>query len=272
MSKKQYVIFTDLDGTLLDKTTFKPGRANQTLKLCHECNIPVVFVSAKTRAEMEVQRRDLNNTSPFVSENGGGLYIPKDSFDIPLELESCDNYRCFRSNTTIVDLRKTLKDIAKRLGIRVLSFGEMSLRQVMEITGLSRSGAVLAQMREFDEPFQIIDESPKKVRSIIAAINNNGYRYTEGGILHHIMGDFDKGDTLLILKKLYQKVNPEVKFIGLGDAFNDMPMLKIVDSPFLVRHPDGSHEDFPDIDNLIVTDGIGPEGFAEAVEGIISKL
>ena len=52
-----YVIFTDLDGTLLDHDTYEWKEAEPALDLCKKLGVPVVFVSSKTRAEIEVLRR-----------------------------------------------------------------------------------------------------------------------------------------------------------------------------------------------------------------------
>ena len=83
------------------------------------------------------------------------------------------------------------------------------------------------------------------------------------------MGDFDKGETVRRLKDIYLEPGPDIRFIGVGDAFNDLPMLRLVDYPFLVRNVAGDYERAIDIPNLTITEGIGPEGFREAVERFI---
>jgi len=270
MTGHNYAIFTDLDGTLLDKQTFQPGRASNTLKQCQKLNIPVVFVSAKTRAEIEVLRNDLANTSPFVAENGGGLFLPIEQFETPENFIRFDNYWRWQSTSTITDIRIALTEAAKAAKIGIRGFADMTAAEVASLTGLDLAGAKLALMREYDEPFLIVDETTDKLDAIKNEIIKLGYRYTHGGILHHITGQFDKGQTLLILKDLFLKKKPDTKFIGLGDSDNDFPMLRIVDYPFLVRKPDGSYSDNLHFPGLKITNGIGPEGFAEAVESILN--
>ena len=65
LKKTNIVIFTDLDGTLLDARTYDPGVAIEALEKCSLHSIPVIFVSSKTRAEIECLREELNNVSPF---------------------------------------------------------------------------------------------------------------------------------------------------------------------------------------------------------------
>lgn len=81
--KSLIIIFTDLDGTLLD-SRYSFRKALPAIKLIKEKNIPLILCSSKTRSEIELWRKKLNNNHPFISENGGGIFIPKKNskFDI----------------------------------------------------------------------------------------------------------------------------------------------------------------------------------------------
>jgi len=52
-SQPQILIFTDLDGTLLDDQTYDFSPARPALKIIHSRKIPLILVSSKTRAEIE---------------------------------------------------------------------------------------------------------------------------------------------------------------------------------------------------------------------------
>ena len=266
------VIFTDLDGTLLDRRTFSPAPALPTLDKCRYLKIPVVFVSAKSKAEIEPIREMLRNDSPFISENGGGLYLPSEKFKQFEGFSQAGSYWCHRSAQSIDELRRTLLAAARAVSVELKCFFQMTDQEVADLTGLNPREAKLAKDREFDEPFILIDENQNKVTKLKKAIIEAGYRYTTGGSLHHITGDFDKGQAVELLKKLYLDLNPDTRFAGLGDAFNDLPMLKLFDFPFLVRKPDGDYDRTVKLDNLTITKGPGPAGFAEAVDAIIAEI
>ena len=55
--------------------------------------------------------------------------------------------------------------------------------------------------------------------------------------------------------------------VALGDSENDIPMLKIVDFPFLVRKHDGTAIE-TGIEKIVITEAIGPMGFTEAIERV----
>ena len=67
------VIFTDLDGTLIDTETYSYDRALPCIEHLRNQEIPIIFCSAKTRAEQEVYRKELQIKDPFIVENGGAI-------------------------------------------------------------------------------------------------------------------------------------------------------------------------------------------------------
>jgi mannosyl-3-phosphoglycerate phosphatase len=266
------VVFSDIDGTLIDRKTYSPALSLPALNLCREKNIPIVLVSGKTRCEIEKLRSDLEIDSPFISENGGGLYIPDRFFMHAPEYHKVGTYKCICSKESIQVLQEFLHNIANEHNIVIKSFEQLSVDEVSRLTGLDTESARLAKLREFDEPFIIIDETEEKVKTIRESIEKGGFRYNFGGSLHHIMGNFDKGERVRELMKLFRAANAGVKFAACGDAYNDIAMLKHADYAFWV----GAPESAPDKNNfageLIITSERGPKGFAQAIEQLVEKL
>ena len=67
---KDLIIFTDLDGSLLDEETYRASPADSLFGTLNTHGIPVVFNSSKTFPEMLKVRRSMGNHQPFVVENG----------------------------------------------------------------------------------------------------------------------------------------------------------------------------------------------------------
>ena len=55
------LIFTDLDGTLLDYKTYSYKKASKALSLIKKDKIPLIFCTSKTKAEIEYYGKELNN-------------------------------------------------------------------------------------------------------------------------------------------------------------------------------------------------------------------
>ena len=137
------VLFTDLDGSLLDPVTYSFDAANEALSALRASDTPLVLASSKTRAEIEPIRSRLNHPHPFIVENGGGLFIPKGLFDYPLEEASMRGpYLVVELGAPYGRLRAALKEIEQRFRSQLRGFGDMSAEEIADRTGLSHQDAL----------------------------------------------------------------------------------------------------------------------------------
>jgi mannosyl-3-phosphoglycerate phosphatase len=274
MQKTAYklLIFTDLDGTFLDLKTYDAALSLPALRKCERLMIPIVFVSSKTRVEIERLRFEFQSDSAFVSENGCGIFLPKNTHPRPREAKTLKDQWSISMGVPYQLLVKALADAAAAAGARIKGFNDLSEEELIKLTGLSPPAAILAKQREFDEPFYIENDSPAVRERLVREIEKQGLRYSMGGTFHHITGRCDKGDAIVRLKEFYVERYPDIKFAAIGDAPNDLPMLRQVEYPFLVRKPDGSYAEEIVFPGLTITKDIGPAGFEEAVESLISVM
>jgi len=268
---KKLIVFTDLDGTLLDLHTYSFEKALPGLERLRQKEVPLVFCSSKTRKEIEWYRRKMANYHPFIAETGGGIYIPSAYFPFAPEApghtcENADEYLLIRLGARYAVLRSALHDL-KRQGFKVTGFGDMSVEQLMNLTGLDRAEAVMSHAREFDEPF-IFEGSDGERQRLCAAIAEKGLRCARGRFFH-ITGNSDKGRAVALLIQLYRRQYGEVVTAAVGDMRTDLPMLEQVDYPFAVQKPDGGYEPGITGGNIIKAGGIGPEGWTKAVSRML---
>lgn len=253
------IIFTDLDGTLLDvKYSYK--EALPALNKIKE--IPLIFSSSKTRAEIEYQRKRLKNVHPFISENGGAIFIPDNYFDFKFDYDKSDKkYKIIEHGTTINKINNIIEKI-KTKGIKIRSFDDMSSAEISKDSNLPLKLAKLAKKREYDMPIKIFNggDAPK----IKQMVEKAGLTFIKGIRYSHITGKNNKGKAVRTLISIYKRKYGEIKTIALGDSKNDIPMLKNVDIPVLIKRPDNSYVNFK-TKNLIKSNLIGPAGWNEAV-------
>ena len=260
------IIFTDLDGTLLDHENYSFAPAMEALKLIEGEKIPLVICSSKTRAEIEVYREKLGNSHPFIAENGGGIFIPMGYFGPGKpEWETGGDYHLIRLGASYQDLRGALTSLRSG-GWAVRGFGEMTEEQISRLTGLSLNEAALAKMREFDEPFVLDSGSAAGLPEAIAAM---GFAHTMGRLNHILGAGSGKGRAVAILTELFRDKLGEITTIGAGDSPNDASMLGAVDIPFLVRQPGGDWKPMGEIPNLRLALGAGPAGWNRMILEII---
>lgn len=229
---KNFVVFTDLDGTLLDKK-YSFRKALPALRLLKKKKIPLVISTSKTRAEIEVFRKKLGNTDPFVSENGGAIFIPKNYFSFKYKFDEVKGkYKVIEIGLPTKKVKKKLNAIKKKFSGRIyFLFSEARAKEVARDSGLSVKMALKAKKREYTETFRV--EGDRKELKRLA--RRNGMHFTEGTNYFHLMGDNNKGKAVRILMKLFRKKLGRVSSVGLGDAANDKEMLMEVDKAFLVQ-------------------------------------
>lgn len=268
------IIFTDLDGTLLDER-YSFSKALPALRLLRARNIPLIICSSKTRNEIEACRTALGNRHPFISENGGGIFIPTDYFPFEVHLSGCSierhgDYHVIRLGASYHDLREAMACLRSK-GYAVKGFGDMSVREVSRLTGLRRDDAVRARQREFDEPF-VFEGVKRRISGLKRQITMMGFHYTEGEFFH-ILGNSDKGRAVEILKNLYQRHLKKTVSVALGDSPNDIEMLQRADHAFVVRNKTGHHhpEVLRRVKRAVRIDAIGPEGWNRAIERVLKE-
>lgn len=254
------VVFSDLDGTLLDSDTYSFLNANAGLQVLKEKNIPLSICSSKTKAEIMYWRKRLNNYHPFIVENGGGIFIPKDyfSFEILYD-ENNDDFYIIELGSKTGLVHETVNELKNNY--RIKSFLDMTPQEIAEDTDLPLNQARLAKKRKYSIPFKIIDNN--QLKNILNKIEKRNLQYTRGGRFFHLMGDIDKGGAVKVLLYLYEKkFGTEIESIGIGDSENDFSMLNQVDKAYLVKKKNGSYAS----DNYLHAEGIGPKGWQEIIE------
>ena len=273
----QLIVYTDLDGCLLDSKTFSYESAAPALEALRSQRIPLVLVSSKTRAEIEPLRQRLRHHDPFIVENGAAVFVPRSLFDFPLERARVRTpYNVIELGLPYSILRDVLKQIEKSVATPLRGFGDLSVDEVMQVTGLGRQDALLAKQREYDEPY-LLEGPTALIEEVCRQIVVRGLRWTKGGRFFHLTGDNNKGQAAALLLRCYQRQrllqgdSDRIETVGIGDSVNDAPLLAVVDHPILVQKPDGSYDPDIHIPGMIRASGIGPIGWNHAVQELLAS-
>ena len=270
LKRSQLIIITDLDGTLLDQDTYSYEVSLPAIQRLISLHIPLVLCSSKTSSEIIALWEELGLKDPFISENGGAIYILPNTFSFPIEsVKSKGPLEALELGTEVSALRHLLNEAVHECKVKISSFGTMSVEEVCTLTGLSRDQAALALRREYNEPFLVNEGDQEK---LFGALRKRGLMVSQGGRFFHLSGGHDKGKALRILLDLYRQSDPEIISIGLGNSANDLPLLSQVNQGILVKNADGSYD--PEILKIIPdikrTQEVGPRGWNEAIENLLA--
>jgi mannosyl-3-phosphoglycerate phosphatase len=271
---RKLVVFTDLDGTLLDHQTYSFAEAGEALDLLARQRIPVVLCSSKTRAEIELLQQDLKLAHPFISENGGGLFVPRGYFPFSLprsrQVSAFDVVEFSKPYAYLIDV---LHRVSRSLGIEVVGFSDMSTEQVARECKLSLAEARLAKLREYDEPFRVVDPNGTAGARLFEALQKQGLRCTSGGRYHHLTGAHDKGAAVRTLRQYYEAAWGKIRSVGLGDGLNDASLLREVDVAIVVPNPAAGATTrlLREVPRARLAAATGPRGWNDAVLEVAAK-
>lgn len=216
-SKPRLLVFTDLDGTLLNHDDYSWAGAADALARLKADGIPLILVSSKTRPEMEALRRDLGNDHPFVVENGGAIYLPSESRKGP----PLERIVLGVDRSSILEV---LTQLREERNFQFEGFADWTAEEVARRTGLSISAAEAARQRDATEPLLWTDDRP--VEELSRALEQEGLRLVAGGRFLHAMGLFDKGLAVRWLIERYEDRHGAVTTVAVGDSPNDIEMLR----------------------------------------------
>jgi mannosyl-3-phosphoglycerate phosphatase len=269
------VLFTDLDGTLLDAQSYSWKPAQPALEELARRQVPLVFCSSKTSAEVEALRRELSNPHPFVTENGGGVFVPRGYFDVRMPQGfPTGSYRCLALAMPYDRMINELERIAEQAGVEVVGFHQMNAHDVAATTGLPLPAAKLALQRDFDEPFFFVRADAAAEARFVELARDRGLELVRGGRFWHLFQGSDKGRAVRKLMELYlASTPPRVRFAALGDSANDLPMLAAVDHAILLPRPDGAYdrEVLTGLPGVRQAAAPGPQGWNSAVLDLLAE-
>lgn len=268
---KKRLVFTDLDGTLMDHYSYKTEDAEDTITVLKFHDIAIIPNSSKTAAEILLIRQQLQLTSPFIIENGAAVYIPVNYFNKQptgtiLQGDFWVKPFCQEKEHWL----SLLAEQAPHFSEYFRGFSQMTVQQLADLTGLSIEQAMLAKQRQYGEPLNWLG-SPQLLAKFIQQLQKLGAKVLQGGRFIHISGDVDKGQAQCWLARQYQEQQPEteVQTIALGDSDNDSAMLEDANIAVQIRSP---VHDFPQLKrqhNIYQSQQYGPAGWAECLHKIV---
>ena len=250
------MVFTDLDGTLMDHETYDVAPAKPALDALAARSIPVVPVTSKTRAELRPLMAQLGLSGAAIAENGAVIVNAEGAAD---------------TADTREKIAMALDALPKNIRGAMMCFCDMEIEQIAAATGLTHADAARAAVREASEPFMWQgDGTPASMpaKMLGETLEKFNLRLTRGGRFFHIVPPRDKAAAV---NALLSEQRPRPQSWALGDGPNDVSMLLAADRGALIanRHVD-TPALLPDSHNLYMSRASGPAGWHEAITAFLT--
>ena len=258
--QKPLLIFTDLDGTLLDIHIYDWQPAAAWLERLQDKQVPVILSSSKTAAEMlDIQQELGLEGLPFIAENGAVIQ-PDVRWDPPARRIAGMSHRT---------IHQIIEQIRVQTHVKFTTFDDVNERVIGEWTGLTPSRSLLARKHEASVTL-IWRDSDVQMARFEEALEQHGLQFVQGARFWHIL-DARCGKNVAVKWLIEQYCSRESvawTSLGLGDGSNDAPLLDSVDFAVVVkginRQGISLQNDSPE--RVYHTQRSGPAGWREGLD------
>ena len=255
------VVFSDVDGVLRAPHMPAFTTAAATLKQLAGDDSALVLCSGKTRAELEFVQQKLDISHPFICENGGAVIIPSGYFDVEVPnaraVAGRQAVEFGRAYAEVVDI---LHRTADRLRIEIVGFSDMSIEEVARDCRLPLLDARLAKLREYEEPFRLIDPGLVARARLFKALDAAKLRGREGRPFDRAGAPVDCAVGVNLLISLYRRSRGDLTTIAVTHTTPGHSLLRLADSAIMAA------DDNPGEESINVVD------WAEAIVDRVKRL
>lgn len=177
------VVFLDIDPFLTERG--KPlFRIEEFLAELDERGIPCVWLSERSRAQLDAPRRALGHNAPFIAESGSGVYLPEDYFHLKAPNSvRLGRFVCIPVAEKQPAAEEALEALCEETGVEAVPLGSLSPRELAQNTGLPAKEAELVTMRDFTEVFFFAGASEEETEAFVQKAGSRGFVLRRQGAL-----------------------------------------------------------------------------------------
>ena len=268
MKKEDILIFTDLDGSLLNHNNFEFKEIKSFILKCLDNGVRIIPNSSKTKTEIEHFFYQLGKELPYILENGAAVHnlnLLNSNFKLK------DNSLILsRSISEILEVFNTT--VPKEFRKRCNFIQDMTKDEQMQSLGLNEKYLPLALKRDYSIPL-IFDGSPSTKNKFSLFLKSLGLKLHEGGRVFNICDDCSKGFAMQsVVEKLKTQFLANPYTIVVGDSPNDISMLEQSNQPCVIPLPNRDNLIDLKIKNIIRAKQCAPKGWEEIVKFSLKKI
>lgn len=256
-----WMVFTALDGSLLEARTFSHEAAKASLRRLAAAGVPVIPVTGRTFSEVRPLAERLDLEGPIVIESGGGIARRVGS---SWRIEGC--------GVETKTLRAAVPLIERQAGARLRLYSAMRLDEAAAASGLTGVDLRRSMQRHFDELFLLESGALADVAEAAEAL---GLRVRNGGRFHHLSGGPDRCSAAQrVREEVARSTGVQPFVVALGVSSMDADFLALADVPIIIPRADGTAD--PSLRALLpeakLAPAAGPRGWANAIDEIAQNL
>lgn len=269
------VIFTAVEGTLLDPHSGSWSAAADALYELERRRIPLILVTSGTRAEIDPLRRKIEHQHPFITESGGGLFMPDGYFSQHLAgAVRIGRFFCVPFGRPYADVVEAAEEFAEESGAAIEGYSRMTARDISRNTGEPQRLAELAKQRDFSERFFFAGDTQEVIARFEQAAHAKSWDVVRGEPFSELRCGNDEGKALRHLMKLLRdSMHTRLRSIAIGSSARDARLLGAADHAIVL--PQRGHDFDAALDSHLPRgirgEASGAAGWNQAVLGLLEE-
>jgi mannosyl-3-phosphoglycerate phosphatase len=240
-----FILYIAIDDLLPARGKSVPGLDEFAAALDHH-GIPAVWLTSRTRLQIDEPRRKLAHTHPFIAEDGCGVFLPEDYFHLRpqsstskprgTETVRLGRFTCLPIAEQQPAASDALETLAAETGVSVVSLRSLPPRELAQNTGLPPREAELARQRDFDELFFFAGASQKDVEHFQATGRSRNIQLRQRGVLWSLAIGASVRRCVGELSKLYDRaLRSHARTIGIATPGQEEALFAVCDRAILLR-------------------------------------
>jgi mannosyl-3-phosphoglycerate phosphatase len=168
--------------------------------------IPMVWVTSRSRLQVDEPRRRFGHQHPFIAEDGCGVYLPEDYFHVrPSKTTRFGRFTCIPIAETLPAAAEALESLSEDTGVETVPLHSLAPRELEQNMELPLREAELARQRDFDELFFFAGASQADIDGFLAEAALRKIAVRQHGVLWSLAIGANLGQCIRELAKLYDR-------------------------------------------------------------------
>lgn len=230
------IVYCSVDAFIPLRGKISPGFAEFCVEL-REANIPCVWLSSRSRAQLDDPLRRLDHQEPFIAEGGSGVYIPVDYFHLRGEKsERRGRFLCIPVAQAQPAAAEALESLSEETGVEAVALRSLSPRELAQNSGLPQREAELARQRDFDELFFFAGATDRDIERFREEAARRKLQLRPQGALWSLAAGASVPQCVREITKLYDRaLHGHAPTIAVAPAEESADATAACDRQFLLR-------------------------------------
>jgi predicted mannosyl-3-phosphoglycerate phosphatase (HAD superfamily) len=255
LQQTSFILYIAIDDLIPARGKSIPGLDEFTAALDHR-GIPAVWLTSRTRLQLDDPRRKLAHTHPFIAEDGCGVFLPEDYFHLRPHASTSQprgiptvrlgRFTCLPVAEQQPAASEALESLAAETGVSIVSLRSLPPRELALNANLPPREAELARQRDFDELFFFAGASERDIENFQSAARSRNIQLRQRGVLWSLAIGANVRRCVGELSKLYDRaLRSHARSIALATPGQDAALFAACDRAILLTDSGDEETDIP---------------------------